>query len=388
MTPNQSPTSQVRRITAEDRPVFPCWLWINGPQFREGFWLHYEHTRPVAVPYTHWHPDQPDAPTCRPDETSSGALNSGNEVATDPLGQKSPATPLVSPAASAPELLDSVAQALEAALITECDRGSVAMADMKARILTALRPLWPSTAKMEECEAELAKAKKLADDRLLWGNDVHRQFVQETTRTSELQSRLTIQFRLTTEVVNAIAHEIADSFRLPFEDKIKAWPSKQQEAWKKARGIDIPEIAAIILRPCAPAAVGEGARIPTAEDAAKFLEKKSRDHWSENGYHERDTNAPGPAAVVEYCDMLDELAAEIRALSPPRPSAERTDGERLDWLATQRCELCTAQLYDGLNHRVAVEGENSCLSPDIRAAIDSAMLSHSPARTGQPSKAL
>jgi hypothetical protein len=57
----------------------------------------------------------------------------------------------------------------------------------------------------------------------------------------------------------------------------------------------------------------------TIEDAARFLEKKSRDHWSEHGSHEPDTGAPGPEAVVEYCDLLDELAAEIRALKPRTP---------------------------------------------------------------------
>lgn len=45
----------------------------------------------------------------------------------------------------------------------------------------------------KECQhlrAELAAANKLAEDRLSWGNEVHRQFVQETGRTSDLQRDL------------------------------------------------------------------------------------------------------------------------------------------------------------------------------------------------------
>lgn len=38
---------------------------------------------------------------------------------------------------------------------------------------------------------ELAAANKLAADRLAWGNEVHRQFVQETNRTSDLSAQLT-----------------------------------------------------------------------------------------------------------------------------------------------------------------------------------------------------
>lgn len=54
----------------------------------------------------------------------------------------------------------------------------------------------------------------------------------------------------------------------------------------------------------------------TVEDAAKFLEKKSNDHWSENGRHDPDTNTPEPEEVADYCDMLNELAEEIRSLKP------------------------------------------------------------------------
>jgi len=81
----------------------------------------------------------------------------------------------------------------------------------------------------------------------------------------------------------------------------------------------------------APVATGTGEKVATAEDAAKLLEKKSRAHWEENGSHEHDTGAPGPAAVVEYCDMLDELAEEIRALKPSAPLPSRAeDAKRLE----------------------------------------------------------
>ena len=63
-----TPTNQPpHRITSENPPQFPCWLWTVGDNFRSGFWLRYVHTRPVAVPYTHWHPDQPTAPTAVPE---------------------------------------------------------------------------------------------------------------------------------------------------------------------------------------------------------------------------------------------------------------------------------------------------------------------------------
>lgn len=57
--------STAHRITPECQPVFPCWLW------HEGTWRWIRH---VAFPhhdllhnaYTHWHPDQPEAPTTVP----------------------------------------------------------------------------------------------------------------------------------------------------------------------------------------------------------------------------------------------------------------------------------------------------------------------------------
>jgi len=65
-----SPTpARVQRITPDNPPVFPCWLWaLNTTDER---WEHHISWAPVGPPqdwgWTHWHPDQLEAPTERPD---------------------------------------------------------------------------------------------------------------------------------------------------------------------------------------------------------------------------------------------------------------------------------------------------------------------------------
>lgn len=59
-----SATSLPRRITSTDQPVFPCWLW-HTPL---AYWVHHTGvpTDILANAYTHWLPDQSEAPTCVP----------------------------------------------------------------------------------------------------------------------------------------------------------------------------------------------------------------------------------------------------------------------------------------------------------------------------------
>lgn len=63
-TPNTA-----RPITAENSPQFPCWLWHAGNHLISAQWQHSSQLiQSYAIsPYTtHWHPDQPTAPTCVP----------------------------------------------------------------------------------------------------------------------------------------------------------------------------------------------------------------------------------------------------------------------------------------------------------------------------------
>jgi hypothetical protein len=106
-----------------------------------------------------------------------------------------------------------------------------------------------------------------------------------------------------------------------FEDEVAKFDKMHSQQIKESN--ECLEVISELAMRCR--TLSEASPIPspgaeaTIEDAARFLEKKSRDHWSEHGSHEPDTGAPGPEAVVEYCDLLDELAAEIRALKPSTP---------------------------------------------------------------------
>lgn len=73
---------RARLITPEDQPVFPCWLWRSPDEQ----W--HRIISPAAScfslwgnlgphnGFTHWHPDQPTAPTCTP----QAALSPGNAM--------------------------------------------------------------------------------------------------------------------------------------------------------------------------------------------------------------------------------------------------------------------------------------------------------------------
>lgn len=62
-----------RKITPEDQPVFPCWVWTK-PQGKVAFWQKVYAERLFdpnrfgsrACDSTHWLPDQPTAPDCIP----------------------------------------------------------------------------------------------------------------------------------------------------------------------------------------------------------------------------------------------------------------------------------------------------------------------------------
>lgn len=74
MNPAEQP--QVHKITPECQPVFPCWLWNVDQCSKDGpFWFKCKSSGGFYMTYahystTHWHPDQPSAPTVRPDETA------------------------------------------------------------------------------------------------------------------------------------------------------------------------------------------------------------------------------------------------------------------------------------------------------------------------------
>lgn len=61
ISPNTMTTP--RKITPEDQPIFPCWLWGSVGNH----WRRFERWRVNYTPqqglWTHWLPDQPDAPT-------------------------------------------------------------------------------------------------------------------------------------------------------------------------------------------------------------------------------------------------------------------------------------------------------------------------------------
>lgn len=88
-----------------------------------------------------------------------------------------------------------------------------------------------------------------------------------------------------------------------------------------------------------PAGVREA--VATVEDAAKFLEKKAKVHWEENGHFDPDTNTPEPQAVVDYCQELEELADTIRNLKPTealQPLLAQNGAERVGELEAENTQ--------------------------------------------------
>lgn len=81
---------QWRKITKEDPPQFPCWLWSPPYGSQPGHWwrctsyLVFSADNDEDDSATHWHPDSPTAPEGRPEETNllpeSGASRSVQTV--------------------------------------------------------------------------------------------------------------------------------------------------------------------------------------------------------------------------------------------------------------------------------------------------------------------
>jgi hypothetical protein len=70
-TPPPSVPPSARLITPECQPVFPCWLYFRGTSIPSGWVRHGSASGPGWLArngYTHWHPDQPEAPTVTPSE--------------------------------------------------------------------------------------------------------------------------------------------------------------------------------------------------------------------------------------------------------------------------------------------------------------------------------
>ncbi len=81
-TPPSQPAPQPRKITQEERPQFPCWLWsyIDGNPALNGWWWRcssygvFDYDKRCSDRAVYWLPDQPTAPECRPDQPQPSAL--------------------------------------------------------------------------------------------------------------------------------------------------------------------------------------------------------------------------------------------------------------------------------------------------------------------------
>lgn len=89
MSTQNAPAPQLQPITPENRPVFPCWLWCceYTALSREPWgWQKWAHSPASTRLFTHWHPDQPTAPTDQPDEHSGNNIpNSLKDVGTSAI---------------------------------------------------------------------------------------------------------------------------------------------------------------------------------------------------------------------------------------------------------------------------------------------------------------
>lgn len=73
-TQPDTPAPQWRPITPDNQPVFPCWLWHSGNHLMKAQAQHSNQLiEALAVsPYTtHWHRDQPTAPTAQPEQPAA-----------------------------------------------------------------------------------------------------------------------------------------------------------------------------------------------------------------------------------------------------------------------------------------------------------------------------
>lgn len=75
--------SKIQKITPDCQPVFPCWLWsrtalgmptmYSNGWYRALTWSRYTIRSLEQSCWTHFHPDQTEAPTERPDELSQSS---------------------------------------------------------------------------------------------------------------------------------------------------------------------------------------------------------------------------------------------------------------------------------------------------------------------------
>ncbi len=360
-TPQNTSPPTPRLITAGDRPVFPCWLWcptLNTDG--SGGWWHclnglMHRKAEVEYPSKYWHPDSPTAPTCRPDDITFKILSPG-----DPGYIKLSVSQ--SPAASAPELPDLRA-AIEGALPREPHANHIVKwpynhTEAVDSILTALAPLWPSTAKLEE---ELAQAKEVA------ANFEGQRDRAEATILAMLQESVPSAPTLAGAAKADYSGPTpeTDAFMLLIDDseidlnQVRAKLSDMECERNHARD-QLKQLTA-------PAAVGEGAR---GELLAVFA-KHIRSYEESHGYMSE-----------------KELAETLVDASPPRPSAERTDGERLrqaelmvSKLSVQLSAVLTAVNFGTFTDRKELMAEN--VLTEAAQFIDSAIAAHSPASKGQ-----
>lgn len=137
-TPTNPPANVPQRISAENQPQFPCWLWLAD--YRYPSW-----TRCLSMPeyslemmmmrYTHWHPDQPTAPTVQPEQEDNYAVL--KEYGLPDAPQPAPAT--ATPLDSSPDSLLSASDDRITQLETELQAAQAEVASLREYGLVAQR---------------------------------------------------------------------------------------------------------------------------------------------------------------------------------------------------------------------------------------------------------
>lgn len=66
-TPENRPSQGKIYIIAERQPAFPCWLWGRHRDDGDWSWFRVKAYQSFIQKSSHWHPDQPTAPTTTPE---------------------------------------------------------------------------------------------------------------------------------------------------------------------------------------------------------------------------------------------------------------------------------------------------------------------------------
>ncbi len=195
------------------------------------------------------------------------------------------------------------------------------------------------------------------------------------------------------------------SFALEIPDAI---PDEYPPDYREAT---VEEVAAIILRHCAPAAVGEGARPPIGskvQTSPPMGVIEVTEH-TERGFKYKGAIPLSIPRMGIQGDGTGEIFLDVPGVSwtlAPRPSAERTDGERpqkhyegssgisckqRDYTYEELAEFL--RLYNELIYEVASVTPGESRHETAKRYIHERETTvsgpaHSPARTGQPPKAL